>query len=57
MFSKQYIREDRSAEEAARARVSVIAHEESYVVFVVRHEKALTMQAETGIRVLQFAIN
>jgi len=41
MFSKQYIREDRSAEEATRARVSVIAHEESYVVFVVRHGESV----------------
>jgi len=41
MFSKQYIREDRSAEEATRARASVIAHEESYVVFVVRHGESI----------------
>ena len=31
----------KQAEEAARARVSVIAHEESYVVFVVRHGESV----------------
>ena len=48
MFSKQYIREDRSAEEATRARASVIAHEESYVVFVVRHGESVDNASGDG---------